>query len=180
MSTRKPTGSCVRKSYVGSCRASAPLLCLVGVLLEDDAEGTGVPEAALATLRAQAPLAAPAPRGAKDAEPGAQKRKEQANLVLAVGSAVRHWPVLADALKLQSLSTAGAFEEVPNLSALIITSQTNAKSTKVCVLMTQDSQLCRCAPSPQSTVARRDRLLPRSQTKAGPCHGHAWTSGDLG
>ena len=56
----------------------------------------------------------------------------------------------------------------------------NAKSTKVCVLMTQDSQLCRCAPSPQSTVARRDRLLPRSQTKAGPCHGHAWTSGDLG
>eukprot|EP00439_Symbiodinium_sp_Y106_P022827 s258_g2.t2 len=55
-----------------------------GVLLEDDAEGTGVPEAALATLRAQAPLAAPAPRGAKDAE---------------------HWPVLADALKLQSLST---------------------------------------------------------------------------
>ncbi|CAE7717581.1 NOV [Symbiodinium sp. CCMP2592] len=55
-----------------------------GVLLEDDVEGAGVPEAALATLRAQAPLAAPAPRGAKDAE---------------------HWPVLADALKLQSLST---------------------------------------------------------------------------
>ncbi|CAE7939607.1 NOV, partial [Symbiodinium sp. KB8] len=55
-----------------------------GVLLEEDALGAGVPEAALATLRAQAPLAAPAPRNAKDAE---------------------HWPVLAEALKLQSLST---------------------------------------------------------------------------
>ncbi|CAE7633293.1 NOV [Symbiodinium sp. CCMP2456] len=53
-----------------------------GVLLED-AEALGVPEAALAMLRAQAPLAAPAPK-AKDAE---------------------HWPVLAEALKLQSLST---------------------------------------------------------------------------
>ena len=101
------------------CRDLCALLLFGGVLLEEDALGAGVPEAALATLRAQAPLAAPAPRNAKDAEPGAQKRTEPAwhRVAQVVCAAVRHWPVLAEALKLQSLSTAGAcFEEVSNLS----------------------------------------------------------------